>query len=211
MGQIITGGSVVTGANVTDKSLSVADLTDADVEALEPTSLTQHPYPVGLFGTGTNSVYNLALNVNTTAHVSLVKLDRKITVNKITVNNTLFSVAGTLKIALFSEDGQTRLVSVETASISGAAVVTTSLAQAVVLPAGNYWIAILSVGTADIGVLAYASPASTAGALMNGVSGEPIINGTYTVTASTMPTALTLGDITATDTTGQTPVFRLDN
>lgn len=147
-----------------------------------------------------------ALNNNVDGYVHMFSLDKQIVVNKITFNVTAVGTSGTFNIGIFSEDGQTRYISVTTASISGTGLVTTAV-SAVTLPAGNYIMLLGSVSTADISVSEWAalSPVSA----LRAVSSEPTLCGTYTVTASTMPSTITLASISS--GTDGAFVFRLDN
>lgn len=148
----------------------------------------------------------LGVVTNTTGHFGRVTLSAPITAAKLSFTVSLVSVAGTLKVALFSEDGQTQYISFTTANISGTGLVTTSF-TGVSLSAGIYYIAIVPVGTADITCRCYTVTGNATD--FTNPAGEPLSCGTLTVTASTMPatfspTALTVG-------TTDTIVIRLDN
>lgn len=152
-------------------------------------------------GVGTRSLGN-----NVDGYIHMFSLDRQITVNKITFNVTAVGTSGTINIGIFSADGQTRHISVTTGTISGTGLVTTSV-SAVSLPAGNYYMLLGSVSTADVTFTQWsaASPASN----LRAVSSEPTLCGGYTVTASTMPSTITLASISSGPDGAFT--FRLDN
>lgn len=132
------------------------------------------------------------LSVNTTAYVGKVEIPFAITTQKITISVSANDVNGTLKIALFSEDGGTRVFSVTTASITGTGDVSTAIGSTVVA-AGVYYIVILPVSTANITVRSYVP--GTIATQLQVVTSEPSYIGTYTVTASTMPATITIASI----------------
>jgi len=121
----------------------------------------------------------------------MFSLPSTVVVNSIRLNIVTVNTAGTLDISVYSEDGQTRLISVTTASISGTGVVTTA-GGGVSLPAGNYYIAVNTNSTADI---AFSTNTITA-TLRTGVTSEPTLSGTVTITAGTPPTTITQVSVT---------------
>jgi len=122
-----------------------------------------------------------------------------ITVNKITINVTASAVAGTFKLGVWSEDGQTKLINVTTANIAGAAVVTTAVSS-VFLRAGSYWFSILPVTTAS----ATFSTWTSAIANLRNLAGEPTLCGYVDPAGATF----TPSSIIAAE---NNVIFRLDN
>jgi hypothetical protein len=173
--------------------------------------LTTIPHPNAAIvqnnGANGGGSFNLAISTSTTMRVGQIIVPFAITANKISFRCNGVSVAGTVKVSLFSEDGQTRLFSVTTASISASGVITTSL-SAVVIAAGVYYITILPVSTASLEVLTWNTDLVDAGDLRN-ISSEPVIEGTVTVTADTVPSTITPGSITS--AAARTLIVRLDN
>jgi len=147
-------------------------------------------------------------NSNTTLQVIQVVVPFAITVNKISIGVSTAGVTGTLILALFSENGQTRLFSVTTASISGVATVETAV-SAVAVPAGVYYMAVLPVSTAQITARAYNLFDGSAEATMNIIASDPVIAGSITVTDSTMPATITIASLTGGTAAGLK--VRLDN
>jgi len=146
---------------------------------ITPTVLSIVPRPTSLYADG---VATLRMNVNTTAHYGSFTLETAITVNKITINASAVGVAGTYDIGIYSENGQTQIATVTTASISGTGDVTTSFAGAFNLSPGNYYVVMVGNGTADVTFQIW----DTMNRLDN-LSGEPVHVGTSTVTAGTLP------------------------
>ena len=166
------------------------------------TCVTAIPRPLMPYsGVGTR-----ALNNNVDGYLHMFTLDKQITVNKISFNITAVGSSGTFNVGIFSEDGQTRHISVTTGTISGTGIASVSV-SAVTLSAGNYYLLLGSVSSANITVSQWsaASPASD----LKAVSSEPTVCGTYTVSASTMPSTITLASISS--VTDGAFVFRLDN
>lgn len=163
------------------------------------TVLTSMPRPVA----NTVSASTQTANVNTTMYVGMINLPVAITANSISLNISSVGVAGTLDITLYSEDGQSQLFSVTTANIAGGGVVTTAL-SAVSISAGNYYIAINTNGTADIIFSTY----TTQTTLRSGVTSEPVLAGTVTITAGTPPATITPSTVTDAN---PCPFVRFDN
>lgn len=178
-----------------------SDITDSSFNAV----ITMIPKTVKAQSTSSGSaLVAAAISTNTAMSVGLVNLPSPITANKISFYVDSVSVAGVLKLAMFSEDGLTVYFSVSTASISASGVKTTALSS-VVLPSGNYYIAILPTTTANISPVFFVGDAD----LLDVVSGETPIEGTLTVTANTIPVTITPTSISHSD--NHTLYFRLDN
>jgi hypothetical protein len=193
---------------VAGNQLAAADLNNNFTEVI-PTAVTL--IPQSNIGTDGSTPASLSINVNTTAHVGQVIVPHKIVVNKISIRAGAVAVAGTLDLSLYSEDGQTRLFSVTTASITANATNTTAV-SAVTLQPGIYYILVNSNSTAD--VISYvwsnsASPFDVTVGLAGYVTSEPVMQGTLTITAGTPPTTFTPSSITF--ATNKTLIFRLDN
>lgn len=156
----------------------------------------------------------IALSSNTTMYVGQVVVPFAITANKISIytGNTI-TTPGTVDITLYSEIGQTQIFAVTTASLSAATTVYTTALSAVLIPAGIYYIAINSNTTFNGDIYFYNITNSGAFALtslQSGVTSEPVLQGTMTITASTPATTFNpVSGITA--ATNSTLAFRLDN
>lgn len=172
-----------------------------------PSVLTSVPYPN--YPHSGASVNRTAGNVNTQGNLGLFVIPFWITVNKVIVRCNTVSVAGSIKLLLYSEDGQTQIFSVTTASIAAGGQVITSLGAPVAVSAWNYYFFWMADGTADLTLSSYGSVATVWGAISN-VTWEPVTTGIITgLTASTPPATFTPSSITATDSYGA--YFRLDN
>lgn len=160
-------------------------------------------YKPQLVSSGTVALGSQEITGNTVQYAALVSITSKITVNKISIEVSAIGTVGTLDLTLYSEDGQTRLFNVTTASISAPGIVTTAVPAVEVLP-GNYYIGVNPNGTAAITVYTL-----TVSAILRSLASEPITVGTMTITAGTPKTTFSpVTDITV----GQTALyFRLDN
>lgn len=147
-----------------------------------------------------------AITGNTTGFFGRVVVTAPITVQKVSLVAVNVNVAGTFKITLFAEDGQSQIFSVTTATVSGSGIVTTAVSSTAVA-AGIYYLAIVPVGTADVEFRTQTISSSTTD--LSNPSSEPVSAGTLTVTASTMPATFTTTALTATSTACLTA--RLDN
>lgn len=150
------------------------------------------PFPAScqLISAGDNATIDAPANL-TTMWVGKILVPVPITLATL----KFWAVTGTsstLKIALFSEDGQTRLFSVTSASLSASQDVNSASVGNVLIPAGLYYIAIIGqVGTVGV----WNTSAATRGSSLARISTTPY-EGTYTVTSDTMPSTITIGNIT---------------
>lgn len=87
--------------------------------------LPNHPISDATNGT----TISKQMNANTTAWLGQIVVPFGITVNKITFRTGNNAVAGTVKIALYSEDGQTQKFSVTSGTTSANAFITTSVSS----------------------------------------------------------------------------------
>lgn len=206
MPSAVTGGSIVTGASIVDGTVGASDLATGTVESFLATSLSVYPKPT--FPAFTVADKNLP--VNTTMRLGKIFIPTKITVNKISWRVTTHRTDGTVKIAIYSDDGQTKKIEVESGTISANGVKTATLGAAVELLPGCYYVGLLANGTTDFDFVAHsASTTLSIHALLDGVTSEAVLVGNITVTASTIPATI---DPTAITVDGNAcPVFRLDN
>jgi len=169
--------------------------------------LTVYPLPnyatTGVAGTGPT------FNVNTTASVTQMKVDYAITVNKISFEVSTLTVAGTMKIGIFSEDGQTRHCNETTGTISAGGLYTHTMSAALALPRGIYYLVLVPVSTTDLVWRGYALTAAVA-TLLKDIASEPVSLGTLTVTAGTLPSTFTPSSVTS-STSNILPAMRFDN
>jgi len=174
-------------------------------------SLTIVPKPNYITGTLANGpTIDIVVGVNTTASVYQFTTGSPITVNKISVRASLVNTAGTFKLALYEENGQTKNFEVTTASISTTGIKTTTLSSPVTINPGNHYFVIVPVGTASVDFAGYrTADQNNVTDFRDSVTGEPILEGTLAVTAGTMPTTFTPTAITS--ATNKALVFRLDN
>lgn len=152
-------------------------------------------------------------NGNTTQWVYQFIIPVKIIVNKISFRTGTVSSAGTYDITIYSEDGQSQLIAVTTASVTSNAVITTAV-SAVTLNPGIYWFGFnCNVNSTQAQILCYTAGANTGViALASGVTSEPVISGTMTITGDTPATTFNpVSGVTTATLTNVGVVFRLDN
>lgn len=158
---------------------------------------------------GTNERVTMDLISNTTARIGMVSISNGITVNRITVRSgAAVLAAGTADIAIYSEDGQTKFIDVETPSISATySYYTATVSPAVNLPVGNYYIAIVPNGSTSATYIGWVSALDDD---TYALAGGKVVVGTMTVTAGTLPASFNpVSDITFAQ--HNTPAVRLDN
>lgn len=123
---------------------------------------------------------------NTTAHAGLAYTPHGIIVNRITFRSGGAAVTpGTVKIAIYSEDGQEKLIEETSATISTTYTYQTiTLGTPVYLPAGVYYTVILGQSTASVSFMGWKSPLDDD---TYEVTGGKVTSGYMTVTANTLP------------------------
>lgn len=137
------------------------------------------------------------------------RLTKAITVNKISFNVTAVGGAGTVRIGVYSYDGQTRHIDVTSASISSGGVKTVSV-SAVNLPAGNYFIIFAIQTGANLTFTSWTALATVEA--LKDISSEPLLMGVLTVTAGALPSTFSpiASGTWQADTSGSV-VARFDN
>lgn len=176
------------------------------------TLIPQSPLP---WDDGSDAGAAVQMNSNTTAFVGQIIVPFGITVNKLTIRTgATVTTAGTFDIVIYNETGQTQEISVTTASINATDTLFTTAVSAVALSAGIHYILIVPNSTADANIIFWQSqpnpPFSGTMGFGEDVSGEPIIQGTLTVTASTPPATFDPAAITPVVQL-RTLICRLDN
>lgn len=148
-----------------------------------------------------------SLNTNTTIRTGMFFLPYSITVNQIALRVTAVTVAWTINVSIFSENGQTQEIGVTSGTISGTGINTISV-SAVTLSAWLHYFLAQPVSTTNIAVDSYQD--NVMNSAWNNVSSQPIYAGDLTGSASTMvSTFAPTTDLTP--WTGRCIVFRLDN
>src|SRR6185436_14651947 len=110
-------------------------------------------------------------------------------VNSLSINVAAVATGGVVKMAIFSEDGQTRLISVS-ADVAAPGIQTYAV-SAVTLPAGVYYVALVVANLVNVDISGYVTNAvGTVANLRGSVTGEPVIEGTITVASGVMPTTI---------------------
>lgn len=182
-----SGGALVTGANIVDGSIGPVDLNDDAVANKFPASLGEYLKPV--YET-TTSKDNIGHSSNTTMLVGLMVLNAKITVSQISTYIRTVHTSGKIKIAIFSGDGLTKHIEVESATISAGGILNIACTPTRLLP-GTYYVAILPVSTTNLETW---GPALNTDAIIedvnNNISGKAKTLGSITVTASTIPSTI---------------------
>jgi hypothetical protein len=164
-------------------------------------------------GGGVGDETTFGITDNTAQEFTRVVIPFKITVNKITIRPTAASTPGTLDLTLYSEDGQTQLFAVTTASIAGAELTSTAVG-AVVLNPGIYYLGVNPNGTANVTLAAFqlitgAAAFSTTLGILGDVASEPDYRGQKAISAGA-PLA-TFDPTSLSDQNHKSIIFRLDN
>lgn len=147
----------------------------------------------------------IVYNSNTTGYTMSYDLPFGITVNSIDIRASgAASVNGTIDIGIYSEDGQTKHIDVTSGTISASTVYHVAV-SAVALAAGRYYLVIVPNGTANVELNAW----DIVGVNF-GDTGEPILCGTQTVTASTLPATFNPSSAITFSNSSYAPLIRLN-
>ena len=174
-------GTDVTLCTLTITTVPVITMTDAREFA---GGLAEGPLIPGHLGGYSTTTYTFASN--TAMQVGTIEVPHRMLVTRLQFAKTAVGTSGSLAIAIWSNDGQTRHINEVTASISGAgtAVISVVLATPVVLEPSIYYIGVVAVATANVTATTWAQGAvpndAEAGAGYNDV-------GQVTVAAGTPP------------------------
>lgn len=178
-----------------------------------PTCLSFIPQPV-IPTRGDATVKSLTSN--TVQSFFQFMLPFSITVNKISIRTGTVGTAGTWDLTIYSENGQTQLIAITTASIAGSNQITTTAVAGVTLTAGLYWMGINPNSTAASEFCFYIENANAAFTVTEGlpydVASEPVLAGQIAIAAGTpVATFVPTTDITQGLLQNNAVIFRLDN
>lgn len=170
------------------------------------TNLTVYPTYQGIEGGLPAAVY-FTLNDNTTAKVGLITVPVDITINQLNFYANVGTV-GELNIAIYSNDGQTKLLDTTTGELTASGKQSKTLASPITLPAGNYYILVMQ-DPADcrLGPMFFNTYSNNYN--LTTVAGKPVMEGTLNVTAGTTPA--TIDPTAITEGEKCTMTIRLDN
>jgi len=149
-----------------------------------------------------------AITANTTAYHGLYYLPFGITVSKVTIAcSSSFTTASTFDFVLYSEDGQTQILSGTTPSIAAANTAYSTSITPVAVTAGNYWFSVVANGgTVNLNLLASQATTDAHQALLT-ITGEPDYAGTTVVSAGVLPATLDPTALTFATNAGIIPRF----
>jgi hypothetical protein len=220
------------GETLAESALALTDITTNDFSTSKHgfvpkgTNVGNFLKDDGTWGSGGSTVLNIipypnfmsvtnnvgAYDTNTLARLGQIVIPFAITVNKISFQVPGYTSSGTIKVALFSEDGQTQKFSVTSGTISGTGLQSITVGSVSLSP-GIYYLVALPTSTTNITIASFSNNwGQSAFVLSDGsISGKPISCGTYTVSAGTMPSTITLASIIGASGAAGPIMARLDN
>ncbi len=195
--QVLLGGGVseITSGNITQRQQRIAPAVEG---------------PMVPRGVGAHTTAAVAVGTNTVMGVCLVEVPFRIRVTDIAIAATAAGTSGTVGLAIFSNDGQTRLLNETTGTISGSGEVKITLGTPLVLEPGFYYFVINPDGTASVTIALWSGNISDlTDANFASTAGNNEIAGSVTVTAGVIPTSFDPdGDVTVATAAG--PAIRLN-
>jgi hypothetical protein len=136
-------------------------------------------------------------SINTRLQLGKFVLPFDIVINNITFYASVVTVPGTVRLGIYSEDGQTRYLGVESGAISVASLVNTTI-DGVALKSGIYWFAFVPNGTTNIEVYDF-NPSQRGQKWTNGFGGAPPMQGYLSVPEGTLPATFAPTDVDGSD------------
>ena len=170
----------------------------------DPTILTFFPSHMDTSATVTTQT----MNANTTAQVHMFNLPTRMVLNTATFNIVTHTSIDTAQVAIYSEDGQTKLADV-TSDTSAATGPLSTTFSSLILEAGNYWILTVINGS-NSWTVASLNPSSSADDLTD-LAGMPVVAGTLTVVAGTPPATFDPTTVDADASNDEAIIYRFDN
>ncbi len=150
------------------------------------------------------SITTLSVTSNTTAYYTMNTFPFGIDVNKVSTELSTASTPSSYDVVIYAEDGQSQLFNFTSGTPSASSVDTTTLGAEEALSPGNYIIGLVANNSVNQNFRA----TSLSPYIRGGVTSEPILCYTETVTAGTLPAAT---DPTAGTEFGASIIFRFDN
>ena len=150
----------------------------------------------------------VTLSSNTQMSLGLETVIANITVNQMVIyTQGTVTTPGTYRVGVYSEDGQTKIIDVATPTMSAINTpYNITLSPSVTLTPGNYYFAIIPVGTSNMIIDTWATPRG----LNLALNSKPVSMGLKTgMTAGTLPASF--DPTTITFGSGRAIVIRLDN
>lgn len=185
---------------------AVPSVIQTAINLARPTATTMIP-PSSLGNTG---VTDIGTSGNTQMTFGMIDVAESMTIASVSIYVNSYTASGTVKLALFSQDGATKHFEITTATISaGSQRVKTALGTPFAITPGKYYIAALITGTGNFGIFTI-DPGANAFNAHNLASGEPYYTGRKTVTADTIPSTIDPLTVGTSDQYG-TRFVRFDN
>ena len=153
------------------------------------------PLPVDIPNYATNTFGGIQTPNNTVAYIGLVNIPYFVTVDKIILNLTAVTANGSVQMALYSEDGQTKYISEYIGEITGGTTSTAYNIGSTSLDPGYYYLAFKS--EADINVNAWTSSSNIFNGYVDISEGTTtVFSGETTVGAGALPATIEPRSIT---------------
>jgi hypothetical protein len=177
--------------------------TTTQVEVSRPRPL--HEYNSGSLG-ATNG------NFSTTQRVGMVYNEAQITATSLTIYASTLTTAGTFRITLYTENGQTKVLDLTTPTISSSNQLVTMTFTATVIAAGNYYISLVPVSTASCLFSGFNTLTTTGSTALNKDIGfQPVAEGTLDISGTPgVPLATFSPSGSISPINSATLMFRLD-
>jgi hypothetical protein len=178
----------------------------APIDKMDRSATTIVPLPVAAIP----DVSTVNANDPAVGHFCLYTIPFKITVNKISLRTATISGTSTYDVSLYSEDGQNKIFTVTTDTLSTSAILETVVSSVTLVP-GNYWIMVNvndSITTGQYSAYSFALPFAATTSLLNTTT-DPVISGSLAITSGTPPTTFDPTALTISVTQGA--IVRLDN
>lgn len=132
------------------------------------------------------------------------------------ISGDAITTAGTVDVTLYKEDGTSSVLTVTTPAVSAIKTVyTASTGPKVNIPAGNYYAMINPNADTNVEIIVWKAVTNNPSVIgLEGLAGQPILKGVYSIVGGTPPASIVTTAITAVSSgnipqTSNTPFFRL--
>lgn len=205
----IIAGSEVSATDGTPLNVNPKYLKDAGFAPYSTiTADTLIPMPNAIVNYATTTYATIDTSTNTVLHLGQIVVPFQITVNKIETAGATVGGTGAVKIVIYSEDGGTLLLE-QAATIANGGMTVTTLSAPLLLSAGIYYLGILGLTGGTVSSIYTWATLGDGTNWLNTSTGKPVMSGTLTVTADTVPA--TIDPTAITGTINNTLMVRLDN
>lgn len=151
------------------------------------------------------------LSDNNVGCVGMFRLENPMAISSVTLTPSQVSTPGILRVGIYTEDGQTKLLDQVTGVISSTSAYTQTLSTPVSLRRGNYYFVVIPLPGVDMRLYVWQCFVASAGSAYS-IPGEAVPAGIINVSPGLLPASFSpVTDVTYFDQQHSLPIVRFDN